>query len=85
MQNEYNLQTFEIGYCKSDIMLSNFLTRALSSPSLLQESIIAMRHIYLITISKDHYNNITACHNLSALQYYLPKHAEKKRAKEQLE
>ena len=35
MRNEYNLQIFDVHYYKSSIMLSNFLTKALSVPFLL--------------------------------------------------
>ena len=55
MHNEYNLQTFTIGYYKSKVMLSNFLTKPLLATILTRESGFAMGHMHLSNISEAHY------------------------------
>ena len=72
MHNKYNLQTFDISHYPSKLMLSNFLTKALSAPALLRESSFAMGHMHLAILSTDHYRQLTARSNLSTIEHYLP-------------
>ena len=60
MHNKYNLQTFSIGHCQSNAMLSNFLMKLLSSIALLRKSSFAIEHIYLAGISQEHFKKLNA-------------------------
>ena len=72
MHNEYNLQTFDIGHCPSKIMITNFLTKPLSAPSLARETAFAMGHMHLQTIGEDHFNRLTSRNSVSTTSHYVP-------------
>ena len=72
MHNEYNLQTFDIGHCPSKLMITNFLTKPLSAPSLARETAFAMGHMHLQTIGEDHFNRLTSRSSVSTTSHYIP-------------
>ena len=60
MHNEHILQTLNIGYCPSKIIIANFLTKPLVSPCLPRETSFAMGYVFLTTMNEDHYKHLTS-------------------------
>ena len=67
-----NPQTFNIGHYPSKVMIANFLTKPLASPSLLIETNFAMGHMRLANMDFDHCKRLVSRKPISASPHHIP-------------
>ena len=78
MHNECRKETFGPHYCKSQALLSDFLTKSLTGNLLLRQSSWNMGHCHIQFLTNEHLKLLTSRAPISSLKEYLQKHTTEK-------